>query len=234
MSTINPAPQTINPPSPTALQDALIREIMLLINCARIGTIVSYSPGVAGQLPPTATVQIAQQQVTSQDFEGNQTLAQFSELQLVPVIFPGGGGFSMTFPVAAGDECLLVFNDREIDNWFENGAGLPPSTPRLHDLADALCFVGLRSGPRALGNASASAAQIISDDYSGPSGAGELISIAPGKIQLIADEVVIHSRTKTVVDSGGTGVVTTPVAITNYTQGVASSTVAPDPPEVPS
>ena len=233
MTTIIPTPQTINPPSQTTLTDAQKRDIMLSINCARVATIVSYDPGVAGQRPPTATVQIAQQAVTRVDFEGNQTLSPYSELTLVPVWFPGGGGYSMTFPVKPGDECLLIFHDRELDNWYLNGAGLPPSLPRAHDLADAIALVGMRSSPRALGNGSTSAVQIISDNYTSPSGAGELLQITPGKIQMIADEVVIHSRNKTVVDSGGTGTVTTPALITNYTTGVTVVNDAPAPPEVP-
>ena len=233
MTTIIPTPQTINPPSQTTLTDAQKRDIMISINCARVDTIVSYDPGVSCQRPPTATVQIAQQAVTSVDFEGNQTLSPFPPLTLVPVWFPGGGGYSMTFPVKPGDECLLVFHDRELDNWYLNGAGIPPTLPRAHDLADAIALVGMRSSPRALGNGSTSAVQIISDDYTSPSGAGELLQITPGKIQMIADEVVIHSRNKTVVDSGGTGTVTTPALISTYTDGVATAHSIPTPPEVP-
>src|SRR5271155_5094227 len=38
-----------------------------------------------------------------------------------PVVFPGGGGFTLTFPVAAGDEGLLVFASRCIDAWWQSG-----------------------------------------------------------------------------------------------------------------
>lgn len=233
MSTIVPTNQTINPPSPTALQDAQQREFAKMINCARVGTIVSYDPGAAGVRPPTATVQIAQQQVTSIASDGTKTFAPFSPLELVPVVFVGGGSYSITWPVAAGDECLIIFHDRELDNWFTNGAGLPPTTGRLHDLADAFCIVGIRSGPRALSGVSASSVQIRSDNYTGPTGAGECIDISPGKIGIYADEIISHARTKNVRDAGGTGDVVTPTAITGYTQGVPSSNNPPSPPEVP-
>ena len=39
------------------------------------------------------------------------------------MVFPGGGGFALTFPVAAGDECLVVFASRCIDD-YETGVRL--------------------------------------------------------------------------------------------------------------
>ena len=166
MTIITPTPQKINPPSHTALMDDHKRDFMLSINCARVGKIVDYDAGVANVRPPTATVQIAQQQVTSIALDGTKTYADYPPLPLVPVVFWGGGGISMTWPVAAGDECLLVFHDRDIDNWFLNGAGQPPLSARVHDFADAFAIVGLRSGPRALGGVSTTAAQIRTDDGS--------------------------------------------------------------------
>lgn len=233
MSTIVPTPQTLNPPSDTALMDALKRDILKSINCARVGTIKNYDPGVAGVRPPTATVQIAQQQVTSVALDGSKTFSDYPPLSLVPVIFLGGGGFSVTWPIAAGDECLLIFHDRAFDNWFTNGAGLPPPVGNLHDISDAFCIVGLRSGPRALGGVSTTSMQMRSDDYTGPNGAGECIDISPGKIQFFADEIVSHARSKNVRDAGGTGDVIEPGQITGYTQGVPSSNNPPTPPEVP-
>lgn len=69
-----------------------------------------------------------------------------------PVIVLGGGTASLTFPFAPGDECLVFFNDRDMDNWFVGGTGSPNATGRLHDFADALILVGLRSLPHVLAN----------------------------------------------------------------------------------
>lgn len=233
MTTVVPTIQTLNPPSPTALQDAQQREFSKTINCARPGTIVDYDPGAEGVRPPTATVQIAQLQVTSIAVDGTQTFAPYPPLQLVPVYFAGGGNWDMTWPVAQGDECLLIFSDREIDNWFTNGAGLAPTTTRLHDLSDAFCIVGIRSGPNARGGVSTNSVQIRSKDYSGPSGQGELLEVGAGKIQLIADDVVLHGRNRASFDAGGTGFVYTPSHIDTYTDGVPSDHHSPSPPIVP-
>lgn len=63
----------------------------------------------------------------------------------VPVIFPRGGGFSMTFPVQPDDECLIVFNERSIDGWHLDGEVKKPSARRMHALSDAVVYVGLSS-----------------------------------------------------------------------------------------
>lgn len=68
-----------------------------------------------------------------------------------PVMFPGGGGFTLTFPVTVGDECLVVFASRCIDAWFESGGNANQQAEmRLHDLSDGFAFVGVRSRPRTL------------------------------------------------------------------------------------
>lgn len=66
----------------------------------------------------------------------------------VPVVFQGGGGYEITFPIKEGDECLLIFAERCIDNWFETGEPSPPVDYRHHDLSDAFALVGIFSKPK--------------------------------------------------------------------------------------
>lgn len=63
----------------------------------------------------------------------------------VPVIFLGGGGYDITYPINEGDECLLIFSERCIDSWFVSGVPSPPDDYRKHDLSDAFALVGVRS-----------------------------------------------------------------------------------------
>ena len=65
----------------------------------------------------------------------------------VPVLFPRGGGYSITFPVKVGEECLLVFCERSIDNWHQTGDIQPPGGKRYHHLSDAVAILGLSSKP---------------------------------------------------------------------------------------
>ncbi|MHB0973964.1 MAG: Gp138 family membrane-puncturing spike protein [Thiobacillus sp.] len=70
----------------------------------------------------------------------------------VPVAFPGGGDFFLTFPVKAGDECILFFSERAIDNWHIGGGTAAPAEYRLHDLSDGIAIVGLNSQPHKIGD----------------------------------------------------------------------------------
>jgi hypothetical protein len=102
-------------------------------------------PGVIVKFDPeaqTATVQPLINQVMA-----DGTTQPLPVLQDVPVSFPRGGGFVLTFPVSEGDECQLVFNDRCIDGWWVSGNPSAPLDYRIHDLSDATAQVGIASQP---------------------------------------------------------------------------------------
>lgn len=80
-----------------------------------------------------------------------------------PVVFPGGGGCTLTFPIKPGDECLVVFASRCIDSWWQLGGVQGQAEFRMHDLSDGFVIPGGRSQPRKF-DVSESAAQLRSDD----------------------------------------------------------------------
>jgi hypothetical protein len=80
----------------------------------------------------------------------------------VPVGFPGGGDFALTFPVKRGDECLLHFSEKCLDSWWKRGGVQPPACYRTHDLSDAFAELGYRSKPRAISDASTTAVELRS------------------------------------------------------------------------
>jgi hypothetical protein len=81
-----------------------------------------------------------------------------------PVQFPAGGGCTLTFPVAKGDECLVVFASRCVDAWWQSGDVQVQAEPRMHDLSDGFALLGFRSHPRVIGNISTTGAQLRTDD----------------------------------------------------------------------
>jgi phage baseplate assembly protein gpV len=83
----------------------------------------------------------------------------------VPVIYPSGGGFTLTFPIKNGDECLVIFSSRCIDTWWQNG-GYKNQLPllRMNDLSDGFALIGPRSQVRTLPNVSSATTQLRSDD----------------------------------------------------------------------
>lgn len=71
------------------------------------------------------------------------TTQEMPILNNVPVIFPRAGGASLTFPVAPGDTCLLLFIERSTDLWKSVGGVVAPNDPRKFDLSDAVAIMGL-------------------------------------------------------------------------------------------
>lgn len=86
-----------------------------------------------------ATVQVA---IKRQDFDGNTY--QVPEITEAPVQFPRGGGYSIVFPLSEGDDCLILFSERALDNWKTNGGIQEPSKViRFHDYTDAIVIPGV-------------------------------------------------------------------------------------------
>lgn len=101
----------------------------------------------------------------------NEKTGKISTVQLpllldCPVFFPAGGGYTMTFPIAPGDECLVVFASRCIDAWWQAGGIQAQSLIRMHDLSDGFVFAGVRSQPRVLPAVSTGSVQLRTDDGS--------------------------------------------------------------------
>ena len=120
---------------------ALVKEAFTSLNCHQIGTIVSFDAA-----KQSAVVTINMKRVI------NGVAGDYPLLLDVPVISLFGGAGYLTFPITAGDTCLVLFNDRDIDSWWTTGgASSPPNSPRLHDISDGIALVGIRpaSNPKA-------------------------------------------------------------------------------------
>lgn len=63
----------------------------------------------------------------------------------VPVVFPGAGPYSITFPIAKGDTGLLIFSEASLDKWKSDGREVDPLDDRRHSLSDAVFIPGLRA-----------------------------------------------------------------------------------------
>ncbi len=125
----------------TAIESS-IATALKKVHVALPGRIVSFDPSTQ-----TASVQPLIEQVLQHD-----QAAPLPMLSDVPVQFPRGGAFVMTFPVASGDECLLIFAERCIDGWFASGQSSIPLDYRLHDLSDGFALMGFSSLPHVIPN----------------------------------------------------------------------------------
>lgn len=108
------------------------------LNCMRVGIIQNF---YADDL--TADVLIANKKTINLNSDGTQNVRNYALIRAkVCYCTP-----YITYPLKAGDECILLFSDREIESWFVNGNVNAEIYPRLHDLTDAIAIVGLRSLP---------------------------------------------------------------------------------------
>tara|TARA_R110002020_G_scaffold472674_1_gene701048 strand:+ start:1180 stop:1845 length:666 start_codon:yes stop_codon:yes gene_type:complete len=63
-----------------------------------------------------------------------------------PLHMPVSDAGGLQIPMNAGDTCLVLFNDNDIDTWFTTGeTDTLPSTTRLHNINDGIALVGVKS-----------------------------------------------------------------------------------------
>lgn len=124
--------------------EAIIRNISISMNCIKIGEIVSFDKS-----EQTATVKVLHRMDENYNLNLKETV-EYPVLGKVPVMVLQGGGSKITFPINAGDQCLLLFCDYMIDNWWISGDVSASDFPRRHDLSDAIAIVGLNALPKAI------------------------------------------------------------------------------------
>ena len=105
---------------------ALKQEIFESLHCALPGIVESFDPE-----SQTAVIRPAVKSCSGLE------LPLFRD---VPVHMP------VSFDVSAGDHCLVVFADSDIDAWVNSGEVSEPGSDRMHSLSDGFAFVGFDSG----------------------------------------------------------------------------------------
>jgi len=118
------------------------------INCIGIGTVIAFN-----SLDQSVTVQINYLRTIfgavpvdspATDQSSNKTVA-YPQLVKCPLMILSGGAGYLTITPAPGDQCVIFFNDRDIDTWWSTGSpNSAPNSYRVHDLNDALVFIGAR------------------------------------------------------------------------------------------
>ncbi|SAI96087.1 Gp138 family membrane-puncturing spike protein [Klebsiella aerogenes] len=178
-------------------------------------------PGIIQSFDPDSVTAVVQPAIryVERDNDGATETQDYPLLTDVPVIFPRGGGCTLTFPVKEGDECLVIFGDRCIDFWWQSGGIQEPVDDRMHDLSDAFCIVGPQSQAKKISGISTSSVELRSDDGGtklslNPS-SGEINGTAPGGFNLnglkilpdgrlqLVDGSIVDKHTHGGVESGG-------------------------------
>ncbi len=146
-------------------------------------------PGIIQSFDPDAVTAVVQPAIkgAEKDESGAEVSVNLPLLVDVPVVFPRGGGCTLTFPVKAGDECLVIFADRCIDFWWQSGGIQEPVDERMHDLSDAFCIVGPQSQAKKIGGISTTAAQLRTDD-----GSAFIELAAGGAVTITSPQITIN------------------------------------------
>lgn len=115
-----------------------------------------------------------------------------------PLVFPCGGSFALTLPVAVGDETLVVFASRCIDSWWQSGGVQIPPELRLHSLSDGFAIPGPRSVPNAIPGISSDTVQLRTKDgtaYIELTAGGAVNIVAPGGVNITGAVVASEEGT---------------------------------------
>ena len=133
-------------PTIAELMQALKADVFKNLYCHTPGRIQSFNTATK-----TASIQIL---FATQLPDGS--VMNYPILVSCPVYTPQGSGGAFQAPISAGDPCLIVFADRNIDAWFQNGSAAVPfdqvggQPGRQHDISDGMAFVGFNSMADAL------------------------------------------------------------------------------------
>lgn len=142
--------QAVDKPTLPDVLAAHKKDFLLSTNCHAIGIVESFDSS-----KQTVTARVAYQRTISRpqaDGTYKDTPTPYPVLVDCPVVVLKGGNAALTMPIEAGDTCLILFNDRDIDHWFATGQETPPNTARLHAFTDAFALVGISHSLNAIKN----------------------------------------------------------------------------------
>ena len=125
--------QSVVPPDLDDVLAELKTSIFANLNCIQIGKIESIN----------LEEQTAEIQIQTKRKKSDGTTIDYPLLVDCPIIVMQGGGAFLEFPVKTGDFCLIMFNDRNIDNWWSTANVTEPATKRKHSLSDGFALVGI-------------------------------------------------------------------------------------------
>ena len=187
--------------------------------------VVSWSMGP----PATATLKPMAQNPRKSDDGAGTTYEQLPNLPNCPVLYPGGGGISIVWPLEAGDRVYVLIPDvseAEVQAGATTAGPAEPADPRRHDLSDAVCIplTGSISDSDAV---DAAAAVFRGDDIRlGSASATSPVALATETDSNLAD---IEARLNAVIawlnDCEAAGNFQTPAAaLTNYAKTSTAAT----------
>lgn len=183
------------------------QEALRLAMDGRLSSVWTALPGIIQKVDyekRTCEVQPSIQGRT-QNSDGSYQFVNLPLLVDVPIVMPSAGGFTLSLPIKADDEVLVVFASRCIDSWWQSGGVGIPMEHRMHDLSDGFAIPGPRSQAKTT-PLHATNARLTSDD------GATYVELTPTTIKMKAvtitaeGNLVVTGNVTAVNVSGTTGV----------------------------
>ena len=205
-------------PTQTDLLRAATASATAKMRTAEPGVVVSYDAATQ-----RATVQLGMA-VRVRSPDGTEAHEAPLTVSNVPVAWPRAGGFSLTFPLAAGDEVLLIFSSRSLDEWKGGPArtGVEASDPRRFAVQDAYAIPTVAAAAPLPSTALDASALVLAGTLVklGDSTASDFVALASlvlAELNALRAEIILHTHATGVGPTGaaiGVGATSGPVAAT--------------------
>lgn len=132
-----------NEPSLMGVLKVLKENIFDTMCCVKIGYIDSYDYDTR-----VSRVVIYNKRVVGLNDKGEHILEDYPPLYC-KTLFLGGGNNGMNWNIEQGDECIVFFNDTEIETPWISGQVSDIKYGRQHNYTDAICLTGFTTLPKA-------------------------------------------------------------------------------------
>lgn len=135
-------------------------ELIRLAIESRLGDVYTALPGrIESYDAATQTADVAPtvRRAVPTGPEGAPKLEDIPVIPNVPILFPRGGAFSVTWPLEKGNHVVLIFMTYALAQWRKTGKTADPGDLRLHHVNNAVAIPILAPNGQAVPEAQASA-----------------------------------------------------------------------------
>lgn len=190
--------------------------IMSRLNVHNIGRIIEFDKNTQ-----TCTVEL----MILKQF--NERIIEPAPLTDVPLIILGAGGGHITLPNPVGTVCMLMFLDRNMDNFMETGEAYAPETSRMHDFTDCVALTTFKSAVNPVENYDDEAITIFNEGLIEAVQKISYIKVYPNNIQIaVTDGANIALSDKVTINNSAQNLGTLIQSLITAIEGLTINTVS--------
>lgn len=130
-------------PTLTDVLKNLKEEIFESLNCHAVGEVVSVNRG-----SDNVDLKMVYKRSKIEVLENGSVIKRNIDYPIMvdcPIVSITGGASGLYLPIKQGDKAIILFCDRDIDNFLVDGNQESPESTRKHSFTDAIALVGIRN-----------------------------------------------------------------------------------------